>query len=61
MPTQDNRARICVRVVIHVAKEKKFCNKALSNRLISDSEVERLDFAHGPFDLSLRAVEQSRT
>lgn len=42
--------RVYVLVELVPGKEREFGNEILSNGLILDSEVERLDFVHGSFD-----------
>jgi hypothetical protein len=42
--------RAYVLVVIQPGKEQEFANKILSQGLILDSKVERVDFVHGSFD-----------
>lgn len=42
--------RVYVLVELQPGKEVDFGNEILSNGLILDSKVERLDFVHGSFD-----------
>ena len=48
MSSEDVRVYVLVELV--PGKEGEFGNEILSNGLILDSEVERLDFVHGSFD-----------
>jgi hypothetical protein len=48
MSSEDVRVYVLVEIV--PGKEGEFGNEILSNGLILDSEVERLDFVHGSFD-----------
>jgi hypothetical protein len=48
MNSEDVRVYVLAELV--PGKEGEFGNEILSNGLILDSEVERLDFVHGSFD-----------
>ena len=48
MSHQNNR--VYVLVEIKPGMEREFADKILSNGLIIDSKVERMDFVHGSFD-----------
>jgi hypothetical protein len=48
MSSEDVRVYVLAELV--PGKEGEFGNEILSNGLILDSEVERLDFVHGSFD-----------
>ena len=48
MNSKNERAYVLV--VIQPGKEQEFANKLLSQGLILDSKVERVDFVHGSFD-----------
>jgi hypothetical protein len=49
MSSQDSRAYILLE--IQPGKEKEFADDLLSRGLVADSNVERMDFVHGSFDI----------
>jgi hypothetical protein len=48
MTSQDSRAYVLLE--IEPGREKEFADDVFPKGLMADSNVERMDFVHGPFD-----------